>query len=61
MRRLDTGNGGLDKMWSIISAIGLWANVEGIEELISMSTTIIGWAMTDLEQQTRTMVMPARY
>jgi hypothetical protein len=27
----------LDEMWSIISAIGLWANVEDISELIRSS------------------------
>jgi hypothetical protein len=26
----------LDEMWSILSAIGLWANVEDVSELISM-------------------------
>lgn len=25
----------LDEMWSILSAIGLWANVEDVSELIS--------------------------
>lgn len=28
-------NGNLDEMWSIISAIGLWVNVEDISELLS--------------------------
>lgn len=29
------GKNGLEEMWAIISAIGLWANVEDVSELIS--------------------------
>lgn len=57
LRRMD--DGGLDKLWSIISAIGLWVNCEGVEQLISKNPTFIDQIVTDDINQTLMTVRAA--